>query len=384
MSVYFSSAHRPTMARLFVLLSLACLPALPALAPVQGVFERMRFDRYANSQSLGRVVWSPEPPSAQLGVAFFEWLHQLERAGERARPDERSASAASVLVTPRLSLKQATALATIPSASLVPLHLPLQPLPESSPSSGVLWVGVGEGVGVGGEGRGTGEASPSPLAAPDVDAATVERAMRAWVRSALSTEGLGLCPFTQNDRIAAVGLQGVKAAPILHVTSQATTLSALLVDCFRAILKMVEGGEDGYSSIILSAPAWDSEWDAWRDAVFPMLEASVLATDLGRTLGVVCFHPHYSTPDPAFLARHRFGHMHSIDTLRSWTEAEAPELSGRLDDTRLAEAANQMRRAPHAMVNVLWSRQLEAAETKRKSSELYVRNLERILEGGGE
>ena len=75
--------------------------------------------------------------------------------------------------------------------------------------------------------------------------------------------------------------------------------------------------------------------------------------------------------------------MHSIDTLRSWTEAEAPALSGRLDDTRLAEAANQMRRAPHAMVNVLWSRQLEAAETKRKSSELYVRNLERILEGGG-
>ena len=33
------------------------------------------------------------------------------------------------------------------------------------------------------------------------------------------------------------------------------------------------------------------------ELVFPLLESSVLSAGLGRTLGIVCFHPEYSTPD---------------------------------------------------------------------------------------
>lgn len=41
-------------------------------------------------------------------------------------------------------------------------------------------------------------------------------------------------------------------------------------------------------------------------------------------------------------------------------------------------------RSPHAMVNVLWSSQLEAAEVRRDSENLYVRNLKRLLSRGRE
>lgn len=206
--------------------------------------------------------------------------------------------------------------------------------------------------------------------------------MRAWMRSALSAEGLGLCPFTQNDTVAAVRLeaQGVQPAPVAHHCSAAAAPAALLADCWRAIDAMVDAGEDGCSSIILSAPLWDARWEEWRDVVFPMLEESLLASDLGRELGVVCFHPLYETPSREFLARHRFGHMHATETLRGWLQAHDAPLSAALDDARLSETSAVMRRSPHAMVNVLWSRQLEAAERKRKSSQLYARNIARIVE----
>mmetsp|Transcript_57431 Transcript_57431/g.115289 ORF Transcript_57431/g.115289 Transcript_57431/m.115289 type:complete len:157 (+) Transcript_57431:155-625(+) len=45
-------------------------------------------------------------------------------------------------------------------------------------------------------------------------------------------------------------------------------------------------------------------------------------------------------------------------------------------------AGSYQRRSPHAMINVLWSRQLEAAEGKRDSENLYVRNVKRLLREG--
>ena len=38
--------------------------------------------------------------------------------------------------------------------------------------------------------------------------------------------------------------------------------------------------------------------------------------------------------------------------------------------------------SPHASINVLWARQLEQAEQKRKSSLLYTRNVRRALAEG--
>ena len=169
---------------------------------------------------------------------------------------------------------------------------------------------------------------------------------------------------------------------------------------------------------MLSAPHWDASFDEWVRVVFPTLEASVLAAGLGRELGIVCFHPHYETPDERWLARHRFGHMHVRERGRSnvgatrtfrradhrlqprshvWrapVSAQAPaKLRGyvRAHDAELAEACSDddllwagsyQRRSPHAMINVLWARQLEQAEQKRRSSLLYTRNVQRALSEG--
>ena len=42
------------------------------------------------------------------------------------------------------------------------------------------------------------------------------------------------------------------------------------------------------------------------------------------------------------------------------------------NDAELQWAGSYMRRSPHAMINVLWAQQLEAAENIRSSSSLYV------------
>ena len=50
-----------------------------------------------------------------------------------------------------------------------------------------------------------------------------------------------------------------------------------------------------------------------------------------------------------------------------------------------AWAGAAMRHSPHATINVLWASQLEAAEGKRKSAQLYSANVRRLLasRGGG-
>ena len=145
---------------------------------------------------------------------------------------------------------------------------------------------------------------------------------------------------------------------------------------------MIEAGEEGTSSIILNAPAWDQRWDDWCRVVFPTLEASLLSSGLSRVLGIVCFHPQYETPPVEYLARNRFGHMHSSERIREWLSEQDPSLSDATSDEDLQWAAACQRRSPHAMINVLWASQLEIAESKRKSSVLYSRNIRKALEVG--
>ena len=106
----------------------------------------------------------------------------------------------------------------------------------------------------------------------------------------------------------------------IRAPPRAAHLAPLLADFWDVARRFVVGGPAASSSIVLSAPAWDERFDEWRDDVFPLLEESLLACGLGRTLGIVCFHPSYTTPPPAFLARRRFGHMHGLPTLRGWLD----------------------------------------------------------------
>lgn len=246
----------------------------------------------------------------------------------------------------------------------------LSALAADSPMPGLAFSGRAAAAGIAAEGA--------------LTAAELERVMqreREWVDRALAPGPLRLCPYTASSSIAGAGLesQGVQPAPIAYYTSAASDAPALMADFWASVRRMLEGGEETTSSIILSAPAWDNRWLEWRDTIFPLLESGVIAAGLGRTVGIVCFHPAYDVPSPAYLAKHRFGHMHSLATLRRWLREHEPHLESGLSDGDLSTAAAQMRRSPHAVINVLWSRQLEVAEAKRRSSLLYATNIARIL-----
>ena len=59
-------------------------------------------------------------------------------------------------------------------------------------------------------------------------------------------------------------------------------------------------------------------------------------------------------------------------------------MSSSASEADLQWAGSYQRRSPHALINVLWARQLEQAEQKRKSSLLYTRNIQRALGEGRE
>ena len=107
-----------------------------------------------------------------------------------------------------------------------------------------------------------------------------------------------------------------------------------------------------------------------------MLEAGVGAAGAEPIIGVVCFHPRYATPDGSSWPG--FGHMHSVPRLRKWMDEQDPQLSAKLSDELIAAGGAWQRRTPHAVLNVLRANQLEAAESRRQSPQMYSRNI-RVL-----
>ncbi|KAJ1457922.1 hypothetical protein M885DRAFT_514439 [Pelagophyceae sp. CCMP2097] len=225
-----------------------------------------------------------------------------------------------------------------------------------------------------------------PKRVTGVTAASTRLRMEAFVDRVLV--GLRQCPFTANKNLAAVGLEdlGIRGAPILYAHSSSTTAAALMADTYKTLGDFLKGGEKAYSSILLAAPAWDGEeeWREWYRQIFPLLEESVVAAQLGRKIGIVCFHDSYSTPDSKWLALNRFGHQYAPATLRKWALQVDPDFEVSSTDEDLQYLGSYMRRTPHACINVLWSKQLEAAETLRVSQELYIRNVKRLDAEGRE
>lgn len=208
---------------------------------------------------------------------------------------------------------------------------------------------------------------------------------RRWVERALvKSTGLGFCPYTSSSELSATGLDafGVQPASIFYSACASGEVSGLMADFWIACAGMIAEGEEGVSSVLLSAPAWDDAWDDWYRVVFPLLEQSVEAAGLDRLLGVVCFHPRYATPGDEWLSTQRFGHLHATARLREYLREHDPQLSDATDEATLAWAGAYQRRSPHACVNVLWAGQLEIAEVRRRSSTLYTRNLRTVLRRG--
>jgi len=237
-----------------------------------------------------------------------------------------------------------------------------------------------------------------------------ERRTKAWVKRVLVK--LGICPFTKSNIKSGQGLGdlGVPVANIMYrhssALSEGSDVYLLMADAWEAISDMVAAGpsgKSGVSSILLSAPGMDDDFELWAGPVFAMLETCVGAIQAEEMVGVVCFHPQYVTPDGKSWPG--FGQMHSVRRLKKWyyqhaaerqvaesrAAGDAPDGDDSssssssppippLFDNEIAAGGAWQRRTPHAVINVLRAEQLEAAEGRRSSGVLYERNI-RVLVG---
>ena len=80
--------------------------------------------------------------------------------------------------------------------------------------------------------------------------------------------------------------------------------------------------------------------------------------------------------------------MHSLVRLKKWYNEHTPQPSSTenmpLSDDEIAAGGAWQRRTPHAVINVLRAEQLEAAEGRRSTSELYARNIGVLVGRDGE
>lgn len=218
------------------------------------------------------------------------------------------------------------------------------------------------------------------------DVTLVERQQKSWVKRILVDKGI--CPFTKSTKLSGQGLSdvGMPVARIAYHTSYATDLVELMADAWTAILEMVRAGpkgKTGVSSILLAAPAFDDNLDDWLP-VFALLEAGVMVAGLEEHIGVVCFHPKYATPDGSTFPG--FGHMHSVPRLQDWVRQRSSSndfLSG-LSTEDIAAGGAWQRRTPHATINVLRADQLQAAEGRRNTPQLYAENIRTLMEIGND
>lgn len=231
----------------------------------------------------------------------------------------------------------------------------------------------------------TGEPSARPIVnGHAVDPSTATRRTQAWVKRILVE--LGICPFTKAVTKSGQGLGdvGVPVGSITYDTSNALTsqISTLMADTWESIDRMLKAGpsgKQGVSSILLAAPAFDDDFDLWSGPVFAMLEAGVIAAGAEKQVGVVCFHPRYATPDGTSWPG--FGHMHSVPRLQKWlSESDTTEV---LTEEQVAAGGAWQRRTPHATINVLRADQLEIAEKKRTTGNLYTDNICKLVGNEG-
>lgn len=214
-----------------------------------------------------------------------------------------------------------------------------------------------------------------------VDPAIVTKRTQAWVKRILVD--LSICPFTKAVTKSGQGLSdlGVPVGSITYDTSNAmpTQIYNLMADTWESIHRMLEAGpsgKDGVSSILLAAPAFDKDFDVWSGPVFAMLEAGVIASGAEKEVGVVCFHPAYATPDGSSFPG--FGHMHSVPRLQKWLK-ESGSFQEELSEEQVAAGGAWQRRTPHATINVLRADQLEIAEKRRTTGNLYTTNINKLV-----
>jgi len=237
--------------------------------------------------------------------------------------------------------------------------------------------------------RGFNATSRIRTSSPRLSQDDVDEHQQSWVKRVLVD--MRICPFTRSVKRSGQGLAdvGVPVGLIAYHTSFAETVIGLMADTWKVIADMVDAGPKQVSSILLAAPGFDDKFDLWAGPVFALLEAGVVAAGAEDAIGVVCFHPEYQTPDGSTFPG--FGHMHSVPRLENWVKETASSGDGTSNDEvwspqvveltteQIAAGGAWQRRSPHATINVLRADQLQAAEGRRNTPQLYTRNIAKLV-----
>lgn len=219
-----------------------------------------------------------------------------------------------------------------------------------------------------------------------VDAETVKDETLMWVDDFLCTNGF--CPYVKSSRAAAVGLDkmGVRPGPIdVRVVGERNPAgnkssdnsndqfpaATLLSEFWEAVTTMAETSEETVSTVLLVAPLFDEDFKAFIDVCDGLIEASISATEAATSiLGRVWFHPEYD----ADAVGHDYvkpGHAlpHAVMLRRIIDQSNGEDALGsgitqiaHLTEESVARANNEVRRMPHATVNILRRSQLMAVQ----------------------
>jgi hypothetical protein len=231
------------------------------------------------------------------------------------------------------------------------------------------------------------------------------QATEMWVNNTLC--GLKLCPHTSSLSRAAVGLEAasIQMGPIgirttmtgsnspltmMTTSSVAPTATAILVTAsfWASVTELMTTPEKDLATILLLAPpAYDSNFQEFITVCDDLIEATVQVFKADRWIGKAWFHPLYNG---AYIGHDDILPGHALPAsmvqkfmMQSQHESDAKiEIPDLLD---IAQANDEVRKTPHATINLLRRSQLQAAKLveasspNKKPNSIYVRNVNKIL-----
>ena len=220
------------------------------------------------------------------------------------------------------------------------------------------------------------------------ETAAVFARTREWVDSRLVRQRL--CPFTASSSKAAAGLDMVDVAPgpIAYRISGAGGSRAAALACafWAAACEVASTPERELSTVLLMAPEFDDDFGGFVEVCDRLVQPSVQLASAEELIGRAWFHPSYDADavgHAGVVAGHAVPHTLVAGFFEKVGAGPAPPPDA------LARANNEIRRTPHATLNLLRRSQLRAAQRFEASTpsapppnSVYVRNVQRVLRDG--
>jgi hypothetical protein len=218
------------------------------------------------------------------------------------------------------------------------------------------------------------------------------QATEAWVDNVLC--GLKLCPHTLSLSRAAVGLEaasipigpiGIRTTPPSSRVASAILITASFWTCVTELMTTPES--DLATILLLAPPEYDANFQEFIAVCDNLIEATIRVFKADEWIGKAWFHPLYNCADIGHVTILP-GHALPATMVQQFMIQAHQESEGKFQVpafSDIAQANDEVRRTPHATINLLRRSQLQAAKRieasspNKKPNSIYVRNVNKIL-----